>query len=76
MGCFSPDEKYIATASIFFKEQLYTARLWSTGEAARIAEFTEHTVLIACLAFSPNGELLAFGDRLGIVYIRRVSSGT
>ncbi|KAI1784163.1 WD40-repeat-containing domain protein [Ganoderma leucocontextum] len=69
---FSPDGKYIATT--FQNNFKYTVRLWRVGVASCAAVFTEHTVGIDHVAFSPNGEFLASGDVEGIVHIRRLSN--
>ena len=71
--CVSPDGKYVAAALDGDATNMSTVQVWRVGNAARLAMFTEHTDYIMQLAFSPNGEFLASGDREGLVYIRRLS---
>jgi len=57
---FSPDGKYIGTAS---RE---TARLWDvTGKL--IQEFKGHEIAVGSVSFSPNGKYIVTGSNLGIV---------
>ena len=76
-ACFSPDGKFVATAS-----WLGTVRLWRTCDASCAAVFTEHCVeggdpkarvVLRHVAFSPDGAFLASGDQHGRVCIRRLS---
>ncbi len=67
-ACFSPDGRYIATASLNG-----TVRLWRTGDASCAAVFTEHNASVNHVAFTLDGEFLASGDGDGIVHISRLS---
>ncbi len=44
-----------------------TARLWNTATCAPIGEPPPHSSAVNCLAFSPDGKILATGDEDGIV---------
>ncbi len=70
---FSPDGQYVATAPKIPDTGTYTVQLWRISDASCVAVFTEHKTYIEYLAFSPNGEFLASGDKEGIVHIRRLS---
>lgn len=52
---FSPDGSTIASASAD------TIKLWGVATGALIQAVTQETVRVSCLAYSPNGNLLAFG---------------
>ncbi|KAI1785959.1 quinon protein alcohol dehydrogenase-like superfamily [Ganoderma leucocontextum] len=63
----SPDGRSIATTS------RGRVRLWRTSDASCVTVFTEHGTEVSHVAFSPNGDFLASGDKNGIVHIRRLS---
>ena len=72
---FSPDGRYIATASVGIVRYPGpdSVRLWRTSDASCAAEFTEHrSRILRDVAFSPNGKLLTFADIDGMVHISRL----
>jgi WD40 repeat protein len=60
---FSPDNKYVLTAS-----ENYNARLWDL-QGNLLVEFKGHSDFVTSLAFSSNGKYLATGSRDGTAYI-------
>ncbi|MBW2663375.1 MAG: PDZ domain-containing protein, partial [Deltaproteobacteria bacterium] len=54
---FSPDGKYIASAS-----QDKTVKLWSVASGECLKTFTGHTNILKSLSFSPDGKYIASGD--------------
>ncbi len=67
-GCFSPCERYIATASHDF-----TVRLWSTRDGELLWTFRDHDNMVTEVVFSPDGRVLASVDDDGRVRIRPLS---
>ena len=65
---FSPDGRYIATAS-----RDGNVLLWRGEDGMRLATFAEHTTGMRCLVFSPDGRTLVSGGFDGIVHIRDIS---
>ena len=68
---FSPDGKYVATASMD-----KTARLWNavTGEEIRV--FRYHVATVRSVAFSPDGKILATASLDHAVALWDVATGT
>ncbi|MEW6092993.1 MAG: WD40 repeat domain-containing protein [Chloroflexota bacterium] len=69
---FSPDSKTIAIGS--FTET--TVSLWDSTSGQLLRTFTGHSDGILELAFSPDGQTLAVGDRDGKITLWDVSSGS
>lgn len=67
-ACFSPDGKYVASASCD-----NTARLWRAENGKPLATFNEHDDKVTLVAFSPNGNTLASGSDDGTVRIRLIN---
>ncbi|TFK78711.1 WD40 repeat-like protein, partial [Polyporus arcularius HHB13444] len=67
-GCFSPCERYIATACHDF-----TVRLWSTRDGELLWTFRDHDNMVTEVVFSPDGRVLASVDDDGRVRIRPLS---
>ncbi len=63
--CFSPCERYIATAS-----DDGTVRLWSTRDGELLWTFKDHSYRVEHVVFSPDGRVLASADGEGGVRIR------
>ncbi len=61
---FSPDGRYLATASAD-----YSLRLWNFQERQRTVTFSGHGDEVHAAAFSPDGAWLASGARDGTVYL-------
>ncbi len=68
-GAISPNGKWIATVG------LKGIHLWTSDGKSR-GVYGSPRDPINTLAFSPNGRLLASGDWLGVVRVRRVTGGT
>ena len=68
---FSPEARYVATTG---RER--SVKLWelSTGNLL-FSKRNKSVAQYLCLAFSPNGKLLAIGDGDGKIDVRRVSDG-
>ena len=65
---FSPDGKLIAAAMTRY------IKIWNVGDGTLFAELPENESAIDTIAFNPNGNLVAFGDRKGNVCIWEISS--
>jgi hypothetical protein len=68
---FSPDRATLASAGSGDKD----VKLWRVATRERFATLHENLSGLLCLAFSPNGSMLAAGNREGVVAIRDVPSG-
>ncbi|RPD63589.1 WD40 repeat-like protein [Lentinus tigrinus ALCF2SS1-6] len=67
-ACFSPCERYIATAS-----NDATVRLWSVMDGSLIWRFTDHSHEVMHVVFSGDGSTLASADCKGQVVLHPVS---
>lgn len=68
---FSENAKCIA----FAVEKQYAIHLWDTASAKPIGEpLYGHKEQVKCLAFSPNGQRLASGDKAGKIWLWDVST--
>jgi hypothetical protein len=68
----SPDGKFLATAGFGTH-----GTLWSTESGARIRDFDTGAVMgHLTLAFSPNGRILAIGNRNSLIRLCDVATGT
>ncbi|RPD53673.1 WD40 repeat-like protein, partial [Lentinus tigrinus ALCF2SS1-6] len=61
-ACFSPCERYIATAS-----EDKTVCLWSVTDGSLMWRFTDHSAEVMCVVFSGDGSTLASADKEGRV---------
>lgn len=73
----SADGKTLATAGGFSGQggQQADLRLWDMASGRNIANFKGHTAYILCVAFSPDGKMLASGSNDTTVRIWHVPSG-
>lgn len=69
-AAFSPDGKYLVTAS---SDQ--TVKLWDAVSGAEIRTFTGHTARINAVAVSAAGRLVVSGDQNGIIKLWDAASG-
>ncbi|RPD56758.1 WD40 repeat-like protein [Lentinus tigrinus ALCF2SS1-7] len=67
-ACFSPCERYIATAS-----NDATVHLWSVTDGSLIWRFTDHSAEVRHVVFSGDGSTLASADEEGRVCLHPVS---
>ncbi|RPD70190.1 WD40 repeat-like protein [Lentinus tigrinus ALCF2SS1-7] len=67
-ACFSPCERYIATAS-----RDRTVRLWNVADGSLIWRFTDHDAEVMHVIFSADGSTLASVDSDGQVCLHPVS---
>ncbi len=68
--CFSPCGRYLVSGS-WWQEGLkqMPIRLWDVASGANIATFYGHTTDVQCIAFSPDGTLMATGGHDGIILL-------
>lgn len=72
----SPDEKVIASARAeLLTRSVKTIELHELATGRRLAVLQGHTDAISCLAFSPDGRLLASGDRDNLIRLWDVAAG-
>ncbi|KAI0696138.1 WD40-repeat-containing domain protein, partial [Cerioporus squamosus] len=62
--CFSPCERYVATASID-----RTARLWSVRDGSLLWTFVNHDATVSHVVFSADGKTLVSADKSGRVCV-------
>lgn len=62
----SPTKKLIAGSGVYGTVKLWN---WHTGQL--VTSFTNHAAAVTAMAFSPDGQMLAIGDREGriVIYI-------
>ena len=66
---FSPSGYYLASGAWWDGTEKVSIRLWEVATGENIATFWGHTTDIQCLAFSPDGTLLASGSFDGTVLL-------
>jgi WD40 repeat protein len=67
---YSPDGKYLATAS---KDK--TVKLWDAVTRRQVRELAGHTDEVSCVAFSPDSQRLASASKDGTVRLWEVATG-
>jgi len=67
---FSPDGRYLATASYD-----NTVKLWDAQTGRELRDFTDHSRVVNSVAFSPDSQRLASGGDDGFIIVRDVTSG-
>ena len=72
---FSPDGKYLVSGS-WWQEGLkqMPIRLWKIASGENLHTFYGHTTDVQCIAFSPDGRLMATGGHDGIILLWDVST--
>ncbi len=68
---YSPDGKYLATAS---KDK--TVKLWDAVTRQQVRQLTGHTGEVTCVAFSPDSKRLASGSMDATVRLWEVATGS
>jgi RNA polymerase sigma factor (sigma-70 family) len=74
---FSPDSKYIASASGAQRAGYgdFTASLWDAATGKELRRFHGHRLPVCSVAFSPDGATLATGSHDGTVRLWRAATG-
>ena len=68
--CFSPCGRYFASGSWWQRGlKQMPIRLWEVATGENIATFHGHTTDVQCIAFSPDGTLMATGGHDGIILL-------
>lgn len=69
---WSPDGQFLATGSVD-----KTACIWDIATGALIQRFTQHTDIVVCVLWSPNGRMLcSTSDNIGYVWGRELDSAS
>ena len=71
---FSPDGRTVASAG-GLRAQQGDVQLWDTVNGAKVADIDQAAVLFRCVAYSINGQSLAWGGDDGLVKIRVLTTG-
>ena len=68
--CFSPCGRYLVSGS-WWQEGLkqMPIRLWEIASGENLHTFYGHTTDVQCIAFSPDGRLMATGGHDGIIFL-------
>ena len=66
---FSSCGRYLASGSWWRGTEKVSIRLWAVANGENIATFRGHPTDVQCLAFSPNGALLASGSYDGTILL-------
>ena len=66
---FSPCSRYIAVGAWWDGTQKVSIRLWEVATGENIATFWGHPTDVQCLAFSPDGSILASGSFDGTILL-------
>ncbi len=72
-GRFSPDEKYILTASVNARDN--TARLWEVATGKQVRVFDGHARHLRAMGFSADGSIVMTACRDGVVRLRKTDTG-
>ena len=68
--CFSPCGRYFASGSWWQRGlKQMPIRLWEVATGENIATFHGHTSDVQCIAFSPDGTLMATGGHDGVILL-------
>ena len=67
---FSPDGKYLATASVNFEVQI-----WQVSDGKQFHSLKGHTGAVLCVAFSPNSKMIASGSDDSNINLWEIDTG-
>lgn len=70
-----PPVQMVSSSPILSTSSSGTITLWDITHQTKIEDFSGHAADVVGMDFSPNGEILASGDRNGLLKLWNVSSG-